>query len=273
MLETEARDPAAANLDELPSAEVLALFQRANEEAAAAVGEALPAILRAMEAAASALASGGRILYVGTGSSGRLAVVDASECPPTFGVSDGTVVALIAGGRDAMFKADPGFEDSAEAGRSDMEGLRPGPRDFVLGISAAGGAAYVVGALEAARRSGARTASLSSNPDSPISRVADMEIVTRTGAEPIAGSTRMKAGTAQKMVLNMISTGAMVKTGKVRGNLMVNLKPSNAKLRSRMVGIVAELAKTTREEAVSLLKAHEWSIPAVLDDLGGAAGR
>lgn len=267
MIETENRNLDTADLDKKTIREMLNLIQKANEESVRAVEVALPKIATAVEMAARAIVSGGRIIYVGAGSSGRLAILDASECPTTFGVDDSTVIALIAGGRDAVFKPAPSVEDSMSQGRADMLGLVPTYRDFVIGLSASGGAAYVVGALGAAQECEAKTASISSNYASLISRLVDVEIVTPTGAEPIAGSTRMKAGNAQKMVLNMISTGAMVKTGKVRGNLMINLRPMNDKLRRRMIGIVSEIADVSADMALTLLETYEWSIPNVLDAL------
>lgn len=264
MLETEQNNNKTIALDKEPTDKMLRLFQIANEESVQAVEKALPNIVKAVDAAAESIASGGRIIYAGAGTSGRLATLDASECPTTFGIDYSTIVALIAGGRDAVFKSAPEYEDSKEIGRKDVLELAPNSNDFVIGISASGGAAYVVGVLEAAQECGSKTASISSNSNTPIARNADIEIVTLTGPEPIAGSTRMKAGNAQKMVLNMISTGAMVKTGKVRGNLMINLKPSNEKLRNRMIGIVVELTNVSPEEAVELLNKHSWSIPNVL---------
>ena len=264
MLRTEARNPATAHLDRATTPEMLRLIDEANRRSVDAVQEALPQIARVVDAAAAAIAGGGRIVYVGAGTSGRLAVQDAAECPPTYGVDPGTVVALMAGGREAVFRAAEGVEDDAEAGRRDMLALDPGPRDLVLGVSAAGGAAYVVAAMEAAHARGATTASLSSNPGTAIERAADLPIIVDTGAEVVTGSTRMKAGNAQKMVLNMVSTCAMVKTGKVIGNLMVNLRPTNRKLRARMIGIVEELASVPADRAEALLEAHGWSIPAAL---------
>ena len=270
-LRTEARNPATAHFDEASTENMLRMMDEANRRSVDAVREALPRIARVVDAAAASLAAGGRIVYVGAGTSGRLAVLDAAECPPTFGADPGTVVALLAGGAGAMFRAAEGVEDDAAAGRRDLLALVPGPRDLVLGVSAAGGAAYVVGALEAARERGARTASLSSNPATPIERAAEMAVVVDTGAEVVAGSTRLKAGNAQKMVLNMVSTCAMARTGKVLGNLMVNLRPSNKKLRARMVGIVAQLAGVAEERAEAILEAAAWSIPAALGAGSGAA--
>ena len=268
---TEIRDPATAHFDSEGTDGMLRLLDAANERSVAAVREALPQVARAVDAAAAALAAGGRIVYVGAGTSGRLAVLDAAECPPTFGADPGTVVALLAGGAGAMFRAAEGVEDDAAAGRRDLLALVPGPRDFVLGVSASGGAAYVAAALAAARERGAKTASLSSNPATAIAREAQIEIVVDTGAEVVAGSTRLKAGNAQKMVLNMVSTCAMAKTGKVLGNLMVNLRPSNKKLRGRMVGIVETLAGVDAARAEAMLEAAGWSIPAALGAGNGAA--
>ena len=169
---------------------------------------------------------------------------------------------VLAGGPGAVFRASEGAEDDAAAGRRDLLALVPGPRDFVLGVSASGGAAYVAGALAAARERGAATASLSSNPATAIERAADLPIVVDTGAEVVAGSTRLKAGNAQKMVLNMVSTCAMAKTGKVLGNFMVNLRPSNKKLRGRMIGIVEALTGADAARAEATLEAANWSIPA-----------
>ena len=270
VLRTEERNPATARFDEASTADMLRMMDEANRRSVDAVREALPQIVRVVDAAAAALAAGGRIVYVGAGTSGRLAVLDAAECPPTFGADPGTVVALLAGGPGAMFRASEGAEDDAAAGRRDLLALVPGPRDLVLGVSAAGGAAYVVGALEAARERGAATASLSSNPATAIERAADLPIVVDTGAEVVAGSTRLKAGNAQKMVLNMVSTCAMAKTGMVLGNLMVNLRPSNKKLRARMVGIVSELAGADADRAEAMLEAAGWSIPAALGAKSGA---
>jgi N-acetylmuramic acid 6-phosphate etherase len=265
MLDTEMRNPATVNIDKETTFDMLRLIQTANEESVAAVGNALPQIVRVVEAATRAIKAGGRIVYVGAGSSGRLAVLDASECPTTYGVDDSTVIALIAGGKEAVFKSSPAIEDSVDRGRDDMLSLGVGCNDLVVGLSASGGAGYVVGALSLARERGAMTASVSSNMNTPIEGVAEIAVVTPTGPEPIAGSTRMKAGNAQKMVLNMISTGAMIKSGRIRSNLMINLQPSNEKLRKRMVGIVATLLSVSHEKAIALLDHHEWRISAVLD--------
>jgi N-acetylmuramic acid 6-phosphate etherase len=265
MLSTEQRNPATAHLDQASTNEMLRLIQDANRRSVEAVDEALPQIARVVDAAASAIAAGGRIIYVGAGTSGRLAMQDAAECPPTYGVDPETVVAIMAGGRDAVFRAVEGVEDDAEAGSRDMLAFKPGPHDLVLGISASGGAPYVAAALRTAREHGAVTASLSSNPGTAIEREADLPSVTDTGPEVVTGSTRMKAGNAQKMVLNMISTCAMVKTGKVRGNLMINLRPTNRKLRARMIKIVCDELGVDESRAITLLDAHDWALRPILD--------
>ena len=239
---------------------MLRMMQDANRRSVEAVGEALDAVARAVDAAAAALAAGGRILYVGAGTSGRLAVQDAAECPPTFGVSPETVVALIAGGPDAVFRAAEQVEDSAEAGRRDLAARNLSQNDFVVGISASGNAAYVAAALAFARETGCRTAAIASNRECRLAEVADIFIFTDTGPEVITGSTRLKAGNAQKMVLNMISTGAMVKTGKVYENLMVNLRPTNAKLRRRMIGIVRDISGVGEEAALAALEGNGFVI-------------
>lgn len=264
MLDTEKRNPRTLLLDRMSSDEMVSVFQEENRVAVEALTPALPMIARAIDAAAQALAEGGRILYVGCGTSGRLAAQDAAECPPTYGTDPGQVVAVLAGGASALVKASEGAEDSAADGASALQERQVSPKDVVVGISASGGASYVLGALRAARLVGAKTISVTSNADAPISAEADIAICTPTGAEPVTGSTRMKAGTAQKLVLNMISTGAMVKTGHVISNLMVNLKPTNRKLRARMIRIVSVLAECPEEVAEQRLERYHWSIRSVL---------
>jgi N-acetylmuramic acid 6-phosphate etherase len=215
-----------------------------------AVRRALPSIGAASEAAARALAEGGRILYVGAGTSGRLGLLDASEMGPTFGAPQGRVVALLAGGPRAVTEAVEGAEDDAEAGRREMEALRPSPADFVLGITMSGTAAYVAAALRAAE--GSRTALLTANAGSPIGAL--FRIHLELGPEALAGSTRLKGGSATKAVLNIISTAAMAATGAVYGNLMVRVRPVNRKLRDRAERIVARLAPAPRERAAALLR-------------------
>jgi len=213
-----------------------------------------------------ALANGGRLIYIGAGTSGRLAVTDAAECPPTFGVDYNTVTAIIAGGEKSLVRASENQEDKEEDGIKDLLAKEITSKDVVCGISAAGGAAYVAGALREAKAHGCKTISLSSNPDTLIGSIADVEIVTDTGAEVIQGSTRMKAGTAQKLVLNMLSTCSMIKTGKVYENVMINLKPTNIKLRKRVISIVCSLLDVDEDKAVELLDANDWVIRKVIDN-------
>ena len=267
MLKTEMRNPASMHLDRMDTLSMLRLINRENARAVEAVEEALPAIARAVDAVTAAFRAGGRLFYIGAGTSGRLAVADAAECPPTFGVSPDMVVGILAGGERCMTRAGEGEEDNGEAGRRDLLQYQPGPRYVVVGISAAGGAAYVLGAVAAAREAGSVTVGLTCNADSRLAAETDIAICTDTGPEVVTGSTRMKAGTAHKLVLNMLSTCGMVQTGKVRENLMINLKPTNQKLRRRMIGIVTALTGMEAEAAEALLEQHGWSIPAAVDSL------
>lgn len=262
MLDTEALNPRTAHLDQMSAQEMVTAFQVENRRAVDAVEAALPEIAAAVEAAAQALRQGGRIFYVGCGTSGRIAAQDAAECPPTYGTDPGQVVAILAGGPSAMVRAAEGAEDSAEEGVRDLDAYAVTAGDLVIGISASGNARYVCAALERARALGARTVSVSSNKTAKIAAIAEIVITTPTGAEAVAGSTRMKAGTAQKLVLNMISTGAMVLTGHVMGNLMINLKPTNEKLRHRMIGIVSHLTGLPEDDSEALLEASGWNIRA-----------
>lgn len=258
MLETEQRNPKTKHIDRASTKEMIAFMQEENRAAVQAVEEATDQIAAVIDVTAACLEKGGRLFYIGAGTSGRLGVVDASECPPTFGVSPEMVQGIIAGGKECMFRAAEGAEDSFDQGKADVAHVHA--PDVVIGISAAGGAAYVVGALTAAKEKGCVTVGLTCNPDTPVLQAADYPICTRTGAEVITGSTRLKAGTAQKLVLNMISTCVMVKTGKVYENLMIHLKPSNIKLRKRMIGIVQELAGCDAAKAEQLLNENDWSI-------------
>ncbi len=265
MLKTEMRNPNTMQIDEASTEEMLALIQEENMNAARAVGAVLPAIARACDAITEGLEMGGRLIYIGAGTSGRLGVLDAAECPPTFGVSPELVVGVLAGGESCMFRASEGAEDSGESGVLDMKARNLSKHDRVVGISAAGNAAYVIEALRYAKSLGCVTIGLTSNEDCLLYREADIVIVTDTGAEAVTGSTRMKAGSAQKMVLNMLSTVAMIKTGKVCENLMINLRPTNEKLRRRVISIVCELLKVDETEALRLLEAHHFSIREVVD--------
>lgn len=265
---TEGRNPDTMHIDRADTGTMLALIQKENYKSLQAVDRAMPQIEKAVDAAALAISKGARILYAGAGTSGRLAVVDASECPPTFGTDPCQVRALIAGGENAIVRAVEGAEDSDGDGMRDFMALAPSPDDFVLGLSASGNVPYVVGVLRAARQSGCTTAGLVCNSSCAMEAYSDILIVTETGPEVITGSTRMKAGNAQKLVLNMISTCAMVKTGKVYENLMINLRPTNRKLRDRMIRIVSEICRVEYERAQALLEEHGWSIRAVFEARG-----
>lgn len=261
---TEMRNPLSKNMDKMSTEEMTRLVVTANYDAVKAVENAVEQIARAVDAVAAAFDSGSRLIYVGCGTSGRLGAIDATECPPTFGVPCEQVSGIIAGGRERMFNASENEEDNYEAGCRDIDlhGIRAG--DVVVGISAAGNAAYVVGALETAKKAGCVTVGLSCNADTAVLRIADIAIMTDTGAEVLTGSTRLKAGTAQKIVLNAISTCAMVKTGKVYENMMINLLPCNEKLEQRVIRIVTEILGCEKEEAIRRLKENEWNIRAAV---------
>ncbi|MFC4586041.1 N-acetylmuramic acid 6-phosphate etherase [Sphaerisporangium corydalis] len=238
---TEQSDPRYRRIDRLPTEEIALLMNAADATVPAAVAAAVPRISAAIDEISARMGMGGRLLYVGAGTSGRLAVLDASECPPTFGTDPDLVRGIIAGGARALTRSVEGAEDDAEAGAAAMRDQRVGPRDSVVGISASGRAAYVVGAVAQARRLGALTAGLSCNTGTPLSEAADHPIEVIVGPEVVAGSTRLKAGTAQKLVLNMISTIAMIKCGRTFGNYMVEVSTSNAKLAERAARIVGEI--------------------------------
>lgn len=238
-LATEARDPTATDLDQRSTAELVRLMNDEDARVPAAVGRAREAIARAIDAIADRLAAGGRLVYVGAGTSGRLALVDAAECESTFAVPPGRVVALIAGGAEAVASAQEAAEDDRDAGAAAIRELAVGAADAVVALSASGRSPYSVGALEEARRASATTVALVSVEGSELGAIAEHEIVVLVGPEVIAGSTRLKAGTAQKLVLNMISTIAMVRLGKTFGNLMVDVVATNDKLRARVRRIVA----------------------------------
>ncbi|MEO9170479.1 MAG: N-acetylmuramic acid 6-phosphate etherase [Candidatus Baltobacteraceae bacterium] len=257
--ETERRDAASRGLDLLPPGELVAALARAQTRAAEAVLEAGAEISAAVEAIVARMERGGRLHYVGAGTSGRLAVLDAAEMSPTFGTPAGLVCAHIAGGNAALLRSVEGAEDDARTAEDEMRG-HVAPDDAVVGISASGGARYVVAAMRAARAAGAYTIAMVNTESSLLAVATDATIVLRTGAEPIAGSTRMKAGTAQKIALNTISTAAMVCLGRVYDNLMVDVVATNEKLRGRATRLVALLAGCREEEAIALLQAASGSV-------------
>ena len=268
-LDTEKTNARSEHLDQMSALEIVTLMNELDAGALAAVRCSLSEIARVAEEAAARIPAGGRLIYMGAGTSGRLGVLDASECPPTFGVPDGMVVGIIAGGDVALRTAVEGAEDSRESGRAAMESLDLRPADVVVGLSAAGGAAFVLGALEYAGSRGCATAGITCNPDTPITKACDMPIVVRTGPEVVTGSTRMKAGTAQKLILNMLSTCAMIQTGRVRENLMINVRPTNIKLVDRAVRIIRQLHPCSQEEAREALERAGNDVARALDLLEG----
>ena len=265
---TEMRNPASMNMDKMSSVEMARLVICANYEAVKAVEDAAESIARAVDVIGEAFLRGGRLFYVGAGTSGRLGVLDASECPPTFGVSYEQVQGIIAGGRDCMFRASENAEDKYENGYQAIDEYGVTDADVVVGISAAGNAAYVVGAMERASEIGAITIGLACNPDTKILAAADIPILTDTGAEVLTGSTRLKAGTAQKIVLNTLTTCAMARTGKVYENMMINLAPTNEKLRRRVIRIVCDIVGCDEEEAILRLDKNEWVIRRAVESEG-----
>lgn len=237
---SEQRNAASKNLDRMSALQIVRLMNREDRKVAEAVGRALPAIARAVDTIVKAIENGGRLIYVGAGTSGRMAVLDAAECPPTFGTSPKLVQAVIAGGRAAVTGAVEGAEDSASNAEGDLRARKLTRRDVVVGIAASGTTPYVLGALRYARKCGALTVAITVNPRTPVARSAKILIATEVGPEVLTGSTRLKAGTAQKMVLNMLSTAAMTRLGHVYENLMIDVKASNQKVAERIARIVAE---------------------------------
>jgi N-acetylmuramic acid 6-phosphate etherase len=274
---TEEANPKSANLDRLGAREIVELFVAEEKSVQEALHQSVDELARAIEFAANAIATGGRMFYVGAGTSGRLGVLDAAEIPPTFGASVDLFQGIIAGGAPAMHRSIEGAEDDARAGALAMEERGVRREDVVIGISASGQAAFVTEALRRAHEIGAQTILLTSNA-SVLSAAAgtaasttdfDLLINLKTGPEIVAGSTRLKAGTATKVALNIISTGAMVRLGRVRGNLMIDLQPTNRKLRERAIGLLAQLAGCDRESARSRLARADWNLRAALQEVAG----
>ena len=251
---TEQRNARSQGLDLLPAREILRIINREDATVAAAVARELPRIARAVDAIVRAIRSGGRLIYVGAGTSGRLATLDAAECPPTFGVPSRLVQAVVAGGRRALTHAVEGAEDSAAQGARDLGAIKITANDVVVGLAASGSTPYVVGALAHARRRRAFTVGVTSNPKSPLARIAAVNIAPRVGPEVIAGSTRMKAGTAQKMVLNMLSTAAMARLGHIYDNWMIGVALTNQKLRRRGRRILEQASGASVSDAERALR-------------------
>ncbi len=252
-LQTELRNPRTMHIDRLDTLEMLRCIHEEDRRAVEAVGAVLPQIASVIDRIAAGMEQGGRLIYTGCGTSGRLGVLDASECPPTYGVEPGLVIGVIAGGDRALRSAIEGAEDSRPAGRAALEPLALQPQDVVVGLSAAGGAAFVLGCVEYARERGCATVAVTCNPDTPLQAACDYAIVPLTGPEAVTGSTRMKAGTAQKLILNMLSTCAMIRTGRVKENLMINVRPTNVKLHARAIRILRQLHDCTEEQAEQAL--------------------
>ena len=270
-LRTEQPNHAADDLDCKSSLDIARLINAEDATVALAVTRALPQIARAIDLVAAALRRGGRLIYVGAGTSGRIAALDAVECQPTFNTD--RVQFIIAGGAKALASASEISEDDSKAGRSEMSHRKPTKNDVVIGIASSGRTPFTVAAIERARQRGARTIALTCNPDSPLERAAHFAIVTQVGPEVLAGSSRMKAGTAHKMVLNMISTAAMTRLGYVYGNLMVNVSPKNQKLLQRAIAILEQATGANHESATSTLKASGNRTPVALVMLAANATR
>jgi N-acetylmuramic acid 6-phosphate etherase len=270
-LRTEQPNQAATNLDQKSSLEIARLINAEDATVAQAVSRALPQIARAIDQVAAALRNGGRLIYVGAGTSGRIAALDAVECLPTFNTD--RVHFVIAGGAKALASASEVSEDDAKAGRHEMSQRKPTKHDVVLGIASSGRTPFTVAAITEARRRGARTIALTCNPKSPLERAAHFAIVTQVGPEVLAGSSRMKAGTAHKMVLNTISTAAMTRLGYVYGNLMVNVAPRNEKLLQRAIGILEQATGASQKSASETLKASGDRTPVALVTLAAEVTR
>ena len=237
---SEQRNPNTLHIDALSSLEIVTLLNHEDKQVAFAVEKNLPQIAQAVEHIVAAFQSGGRLVYMGAGTSGRLGVLDASECPPTFGVPSSMVVGLIAGGEAALRNAVEGAEDNREAGEQDLRHIHFSRKDVLVGIAASGRTPYVIGGLQYAKQLGATTISLVSNPNASMSDIADIAITTAVGPEALTGSSRLKSGTAQKMVLNILTTAAMIRLGKCYQNLMVDVQATNQKLKARAIRIVMQ---------------------------------
>jgi len=252
---TERRNPRSVDIDLFPTERVLRIINAEDATIAAAVSAVIPEIAKTVDAAVEAIRAGGRLIYVGSGSSGRIAMLDAAECPPTFSAPPEWVQAMVAGGMRAMGQALESYEDDRSKGAADLKARKVSEKDFIIGIAASGKTPYTLAALEHAQSKGARTAAIVAAQDSPMAKVANILIYTNVGPEVIAGSTRMKAGTAQKLVLNMISTAVMIRLGMTYSNWMINVSMSNNKLRERGLQILREILGVNAEEARRLADA------------------
>lgn len=250
---TESRNPASENIDRLSTLDMLKVINSEDKKVAIAVEQELEHIAQAVDIISDAFLKGGRLIYCGAGTSGRLGILDASECPPTYGTRPEQVTGLIAGGHQAIFKAVENAEDSLELGVEDLKNINFSERDVLVGIAASGRTPYVIAAMKYAKSLSAPALSISCNPGSPMALLADVAITPVVGPEVVTGSSRMKAGTAQKLVLNMLTTGSMIKIGKVYGNLMVDVEATNAKLIERQKNIVMQATECSQEQAEEAL--------------------
>ncbi|MCW6032831.1 N-acetylmuramic acid 6-phosphate etherase [Pantoea sp. JK] len=274
---TEGRNPASQNIDELSTEAMLRVINDEDKKVALAVEAIVPQIAQVVDGITQAFSKGGRLIYCGAGTSGRLGILDASECPPTFGTPRSQVVGLIAGGHTAILQAVENAEDNVEQGAQDLRDIQFNANDVLVGIAASGRTPYVLGALAYARQQGAFTAALTCNPNSPMSQAADVALTPVVGPEVVTGSSRMKAGTAQKLVLNMLTTGAMIRSGKVYGNLMVDVEATNQKLVQRQVNIVKQATDcddATAQQALAACQGHcKTAIVMVLAGLTAAEAK
>ncbi|MBY6035077.1 N-acetylmuramic acid 6-phosphate etherase [Fictibacillus nanhaiensis] len=264
---TEKRNPDTINIDELSTLQVVKKIHEADLRVASCITPVLSEISTVVEKVVGAFENGGRLIYIGAGTSGRLGVLDASECPPTYGTNPNLVVGLIAGGEYALQHAIEGAEDDFDLGKTDLENVNVSEKDVVLAIAASGRTPYCLGAMEHARKQGAFTAALVCSQHSPMEKASDLGITVVTGPEVVTGSTRMKAGTAQKLVLNMISTASMIKWGKIYSNLMVDVQPTNAKLKQRAKNIIMEAAGVSEKEAAQALQEQNGNTKAAIFQL------
>jgi len=273
VLKTERRNRATENFDSMTSLEMVQVMNREDAAVPRAIKRVLPDIARAVDVISECFVKGGRLIYVGTGTSGRIGALDAAECPPTFGIRVEMVQFMIAGGENALVHAAEASEDSAELGKSDMAARKPGKRDVVVGLAASGFTPYTVSALQHARRKGAATIAIACNRGSALGEVADIRIEVEVGPEVLAGSSRLKAGTAQKLICNTLTTSAMARMGYVYSNLMVNMHLTNKKLLERGIAILESLTGVDRALAVETLETADMSVPLALVMLKAHAGK
>ncbi len=271
---TESRNPASEHIDQVSTLEMLKIINNEDKKVPLSIEKILPNIAQLVDKVAEAFQQGGRLIYCGAGTSGRLGILDASECPPTFGTPHEQVIGLIAGGHQAILRAVENAEDNRQLGQKDLEDIQFNAKDVLVGIAASGRTPYVLGAMDYAQSLGATVAAISCNPDSAMAKQADIPLTAVVGPEVVTGSSRMKAGTAQKLILNMITTGAMIRIGKIFGNLMVDVEATNAKLIERQTRIVMEATeceRATAEQALQQCERHcKTAILMILADLSAA---